>query len=307
MAVVDFLRRGRKKLIDPEKLLLKQYGLSKWERVEMLVRGAILSQFAVPIGSALYFLWFQMRYVWSYQRKDGTTATFINISLKDTWDRLPIHIDNLLNRPIFAPLGTVHEPAWWVVARHDFRKVLIGVLVTVLVGAIKVGFKKYKPASTLRMVLSVPLAFIGAIATAAVLIVLFRQLPTVLTHFGTSENITYISDWLGKGQIELLVIGILAGLVANRILARTFATLQTLSIERNIAQGDTIHGIKMVLYGANYRKRWAYIKHKVDEEGYEARLGSKWLGIMLVCVAPVLPFLLYFGVWLLYLGGPASH
>jgi hypothetical protein len=288
-------------------LLLKQFGLSKWERVEMLVRGAVLSQFAVPIGSFLYFIWFQMRYLVTYQNSDGSTSSFINVSLKNTWDRLPIHIDNLLHHGLFAPLGTVNEPAWWVDARHDFRKVLIGFIVTLLIGAITVGFKKRERASVRHMVLSVPLAFLAAGLTAGLLIWGFISLPHSVSNLGTGNNVTYVSDYVGSGQLELLVIGIVSGLVAKIFLARTFDTLQLMSIERNIAQGDKLDGWKRVLYGANYRKRFAYLQGRVNEESYRVDLGHPWIGILLVTLTPAMLFLLGGGIWLLYLGGPASH
>jgi hypothetical protein len=288
-------------------LLLKQFGLSKWERVEMLVRGVVLSQFAVPIGSFLYFLWFQMHYQVTYLNPDGTTGSYFNVWLKDPWDRLPIHIDNLLHVGLFAPLGTVNEPMWWVDARHDLRKVLIGFIVTLLIGAITVGFKKRKRASVRHMALSVPLAFLAAGVTAGLLIWGFLNLPHRVSSLGTGNNITYVSDYVGSGQLELLIIGIVSGLVAKIFLARTFDTLQLMSIERNIAQGDVIKGWKKVLYGANYRKRFAYLQGRVNEGSYQADVGHPWIGILLVTLTPAMLFLLAGGIWLLYLGGPASH
>jgi hypothetical protein len=299
------IRSRRRKIISREMLLLQQYNLSKWERGEMVVRGAVLSQFAVPIGSFLYFLWFQMHYLVTYQNSDGTTGSFVNIWLKDPWDRLPIHIDNLLHLSLFAPLGTVDEPAWWVDARHDFRKVLIGFVVTLLLGAITVGFKKRKRATIQHMALMVPLAFLAAGGTATLLIWGFLALPHVVSNAGTTNSVPYVRDYLGSGQLELLIIGIVSGLVAKLFLARTFDTLQLISIERNIAQGDTIDGWKRFLYGANYRKRYAYLQGRVEEGSYQVELGHPVVGILLIALTPFMLFLLGGGIWLLYFG-PAT-
>lgn len=308
ISLTDLRRRlRRQRVVSREMLLLKQFGLSKWERVEMLVRGVLLSQFAVPIGSFLYFLWFQMHYQATYLNSDGTTGSYFNVWLKDPWDRLPIHIDNLLHVGLFAPLGTVTEPAWWVDARHDFRKVLIGFIVTLLIGALTVGFKKRKRASVRHMALRVPLAFLAAGVTAGLLIWGFLDLPHRVSNLGTGNNVTYVSDYVGSGQLELLVIGIVSGLVAKAILARTFDTLQLMSIERNIAQGDKIDGWKRFLYGANYRKRFGYVQKRVNEGSYpELEVGHPWIGILLVTLTPAMLFLLGGGVWLLYFG-PAAH
>jgi hypothetical protein len=291
-----------KKIISREQLLLKQFGLSKWGRVEMLVRGAVLSQFAVPIGSFLYWLVLQTHSQVTYQNSDGSTSSFISVGFKDSWDRAPIHIDNLLHRGLFAPLGTVNEPMWWVDARHDLRKVLIGFIVTLLIGAITVGFKKRERASVRHMALSVPKAFLAAGATAGILIWGFLNLPHDVSNLGALNTVPYVRDYIGSGQLELLVIGIVSGLVAKIFLARTFDTLQLMSIERNIAQGDEIVGWKKFLYGANYRNRYALYQKRVNDGSYRVEIGHPWIGALLITLTPAMLFLLGGGIWLLYFG-----
>lgn len=275
---------------------------SKSERAEMIIRGLILSQFAIPIGSALYYLWTQVHYLITYQDGNGVTASLVNVGLKDTWDRLPVHVENLFHQHWFT--GQL-APAWWVVARHDFRHVLIGFLAVLLVGAFGVGLKKYNRRSTGKMVLSVPYAFLLATVVAAVLIVLAVRVTPVINHYGVSQGIPFLNDLIGKGTLQLTIIGLAAGEVARRFaLAPTFAELQTRSIERNIAQGDTFVGWKKLVYGPNYRKRYEAVQ--VELAGAKPELGTPWIGVVMLLSAPVLTFLLGFGVWLNYFGPAAT-
>ena len=291
---------GRQRLLDPDKLLLRSYKLTQSERGEMFARGFLLTQFAIPIGSALYFLFTQVK----YQTQYGTT-TMTWLSLKDTWDRLPVHIQNLLGTHWFT---SQRAPAWWVVARHDFRHVLIGVIAVLLVGAFGIGLKQRKRASVAHMVASVPLAFLAAAVVAGALITLFAQgvVARAANHVSAGTNVTYVGDLIGKGVIQLTLIGVLAGIAAKKVLARTFYTLQGMSIDRNIAQGETLTGWKRFVYPANYRNRFHYEEKRVSEGRHEARLGSSWIGVTISLAAPVIVFLLAFGIWLNYFG-PAAH
>lgn len=291
-----------RKMLNPDKLLLKQFKLSKAERLEMILRGLFMSQLAIPIGSAIYFLVTQVSYQTSY---NGDTRQWF--FLKDTWDRLPVHLQNLFHNHMFNITGQ-GTPEWWYTARHDFRHVLIGFLAILLVGAFGVGLKNYKPASKLYMALSVPLSFVVATITAAAGIAFFAWGPVAhkLNDFGTSAAIPYVGDLIGKGTIQLTLIGILAGLAARKVLAPTFAQLQLQSIDRNIAQGDELSGWKRFVYPGNYRNRFALIKKRIELGTHESRIGSKWLGMLISVAAPVTLLLLAFGIWLNYFGPAAG-
>lgn len=311
MVTIPLLNRA--KTLDP----LAQYKLKTSEKLEMVGRGAVLSQIAVPIGSALYFLWFQMHYLFQYQEPNGTYGSFINVWLKDPWDRLPVHIQNLFHSAVFG-IHSQAAPLWWVTARHDFRKVLIGFIAALLIGSITVGFKKYERASVKRMILSVPVALTAAGAVATGLIAFFAVgLPKLANWiaghpvnaggFGLSGGGNYVLIWLGKGQIELLVIGIISGIIAKKILARTFATIQLMSIERNIAQHDPVPtGVRRLIYGANYVNRYEYILAEVEAGRHEVQLGRPVIGIAIASMAPGLAFLAGFGIWLNYFGPAAG-
>jgi len=285
LTAIPFIGR---RLPSREKLLLKQYGLKKHQRLLMAVWGAGLAQVAVPVGSAVYFLVTQVRYEVGY---NGSTATLFY--LKDTWDRLPVHIDNLAGLNWFHTADQL-APVWWVVARHDFRKVLIGFLATLLVGAVTVGLKKRRQRTPLQMALSVPAALAAAGVTAGVLIAFFARAVPVVSQWGTANGVPYISEWLGRGQLELLAIGVLAGIPAKRVLARTFDTVQLMSIERNMAQGTEEKWWHKIVYPPNYRQRMKLLR----AEDHEPQAHSRWLGMTLAVGAPVFVFLAVFGIWL---------
>ena len=291
-----------RKMLNPDKLLLKQFKLTKAERLEMVLRGVLLSQIAIPVGSAIYFLVTQVQYQTSY---NGDTRTWF--FLKDAWDRLPVHVQNLLHDHIFNITGQA-APEWWYTARHDFRHVLIGFLAILLVGAFGVGLKNYKPVGRLRMALSVPLSFVAATVVAAAGIWFFAWHPVAsfLNKVGANPTIPYVGDLVGKGTIQLTFIGVLAGLAARQILAPTFAQVQLQSIDRNIAQGDELTGWKRFVYPGNYRNRFALTQAKIKQGTHTADIGSKWLGMLISVAVPVVTLLLAFGIWLNYFGPAAG-
>lgn len=292
------LHRNIRRFVDPDKLLLKQYKLSKSERLDMLIRGLLLSQVAVFIGSSIYFIFLQTQLRWSYPKGK---MKFFNLYWADLWDRLPIHVEHLFGAHWFG--ASQAAPAWWVTARHDFRHVLIGVLAALLIGAITVGLKRRKRASVTHMVLSVPAALVVAIIVATALILFFDWATPFMKHFGVSTGNPYVENLVGKGTIQLTLIGIVTGIFVKRfVLARTFDTVQLMSLERNIDQGSTEKWWWKYVYPPNYRKRFKYL----IASGHQCLPHNRWLGITLSVCAPILLFWLGFGIWLLYFG-PAAH
>lgn len=315
---------------EPRLGLLKRYHqLSKGERGLLILWGLVLAQFATPIGSAIYYLVSQVSYI--VHAKHAQPRTLIGSNPPgDWWDRLPNHVQNLLHQ--HWGLGT-SAPPWWVVARHDARHVLIGVLVVLLVGSVTIGLAKVKryrlrnlagriftsrPYSPRepevaerkrlgpgRMLASVPLAFLAAAAAAAPLILFFSHVTPVIDHWGLSTGNAWVEGWLGKGSLQLTVIGIVAGFAARKVLTNTFSTLQEMAIEKRIARKD----LPPRWYPPNYRKRY----DELDNDGVEApaygRLMAtlqQLMGLLLSLGSPVALFLLGFGIWLLYGGGPAT-
>lgn len=280
--------------------LLKNYRLDKSERAHLMTAGAILSQVAVPVASAIYFLLTQVY----YQVRYGNTVTTL-LGLRDTWNRFPVHVENLLGAHWFPGQAA---PSWWVVARHDFRHVLIGLLVVLMVGAITIGLKSRKRASTAHMIFSVPLAFLVAALTAAPLIALDAHIRRV----GVDSGNPWVSEWVGKGNIQLVLIGVIAAFPARKVLARTMDTIQLFSLEKKMRAGETEQWWWRFVYLPNYVKRWRVLnaeghvppapKERGKVMSVLAAFMVKVRDVMTVLAVPVLLFLLGFGVWLLYWG-----
>jgi hypothetical protein len=284
-----------RRVVNPDRLLLKKYHLTTSERLQMIVWIALLSQVAEAIGSSGYFLSTQV----GYQAKYGTTTVTL-FYLKDTWDRLPIHVQNLFHAHWFGV--TQQAPLWWITARHDARHVLIGFVAATLIGSITIGLKRRKRASTRRMLLSVPTALVVAIAVAAILILLFAYVTPFVNHFGVTTGNPFLRDLIGKGTIQLTIIGFAAGFASKACQKRTFDTIQLMSLERNISQGDSERWWWKFVYPPNYRNRFRLLV----AEKHESQVHSRWLGLVLTLGAPFMLFLFVFGIYLTY-WGPASH
>ncbi|MCL2583458.1 MAG: hypothetical protein FWE35_13500 [Streptosporangiales bacterium] len=290
----DSIRRGLRRLY-PRELLWNKYKLTGAQRLVMIVWGLALSQIASPVGSSIYFLITQV----SYQVRYRSTVTTLWY-LKDTWDRLPVHIQNLLGQHWFA---SPSAPLWWVDARHDTRHVLIGLIGILLVRSLTIGFKENpRPrASTLRIVLS-PFAVLAiGTAVAAALIAFFAKVFPAVLRIGFVSGSTWLTEWLGKDSWQLTLIGVVAGLAAKWAFDPVADTFQLMSIENQLAAGDTERWWWHWFYPPNYRARFAYLK----ASGHEPQRHGKAMGVALIMSAPVFLFLLGFGIWLVYFG-PAS-
>jgi hypothetical protein len=297
-----------KRVLSGDALLFKQYGLDKSERATMIAMGLALSQIAIPIGSAIYFIFTQTRLLWTYPKGH---FTFINYYLADLWDRAPIHIDNWLHHPYFTSLHTTAAPTWWVSDRHDLRHVLIGFVAVMLIGALTVGLKKRKRASALYMLGSFPLGLLLALITAVVLI--FAVNRAGIASWGVNSGNLYVQDFLAS--VPITVIGVLAGLAAKTVLKRTFDTIQLISLEKNLTQArakvrdEDSSASKVELpryakwvYPPTYRKRFDYLvacNHVSKPHGPA-------MGFAMTMGAPILTFLLAFGVWVNYFGPAAK-
>jgi hypothetical protein len=287
-------RRGLRRL-SPDRLLFRKYKLNRQQKFEMIFAGLVLSQLASPVGSAIYFLVTQV----SYQAKYKNTVTTLWY-LRDTWNRLPVHVENVLHAHWFTGQAA---PSWWVTARHDARHVLIGFLITLMVSALTVGLRERKRASGRYMLASIPVALLVAAPVAAGAILFFVKIFPQLSRVGFVAGFPWLTEWLGKGSIQLTITGILAGFPARRVLARTMDTLQLVSLEKKLASNATPRWWWRWVYLPNYRNRYAYLKaadHQPEHHG-------KTLGVVIALASPVFFFLLGFGIWLLYFGPAKGH
>jgi hypothetical protein len=290
------LHRTRQQL-SPQRLLFRQYRLTRAQRRVMMIWSVALSQVASPVGSSIYFLVTQVAYQVRY---GGTIITLWY--LKDTWDRLPVHVGNLLRLHWFPGQSA---PPWWVVARHDARHVLIGLLIVLMVRSLTIGMseKGRKRAGALRILAS-PLAVLaaGAVPAAAGILFFTRAWPGVMQVGFGGGSAAWLSEWLGKGSWQLTLIGMLAGLGAKRAFDPVADTIQLMSIEKKLADGDEERWWWRFAYPPNYRRRLAYLK----ATGYQPRPRGKAMGLILALSAPVFLFLLGYGVYLRYFGPAAA-
>lgn len=298
MTVLD--RIHKPKILSADALLLKKYKLSKGERGQMIMWGVILAQLAVPIGSAVYYLGTQVSY--KTQAKGGQDITIYGSADKpgDWWDRLPNHLQAIFHNQMFG-ITSPARPKLWITASHDIRHVIIGFVVGLLVGSLTVGLKKYKRRTAWQMILSVPIAFLAAITTATGLIVILTLAGAgdALNKWGLSTGNAYVASWIGSGALLVTLIGVLSGLVAKRILAPTFSTIQLLSLEDRIGEGRKVPR----WFPANYKRRHGYL----IESGHECKSHGKYMGVFLVTIAPFLFALAVYGTYLLSPIGPAGH
>jgi hypothetical protein len=289
--------RGLRQL-SPDRLLFRQYKLTPRQRLVMLGWAVALSQLAAPVGSSVYFILTQTRIVWSYPKQGAVLASGY---LGDAWDRLPVHVENLLHAHWFPGQAA---PPWWVTARHDARHVLIGFMVALLIGSVTIGLKQRKRATFLSAVLSIPLALLAAAVVATPLILASSHMG----QLGLSTGNPWLADWLGKGSTQLLIIGLAAGFAAKPVLARTLDTVQLLFLERRLLTQYE----PQPWYPPNYRDRFRLLVaqgHTPPVRGHIPAAAASLFMSALALATPVFLFLLGYGIWLLYFGFAvnASH
>ena len=290
----------RARILSPDQILFREYKLTRRQKLEMYLRGTMLSQIASPVSAAVYFLLTQRR--WGFQDPGGG---WVSVSLKDPWDRLPVHVQNLLHAHWFHGQSA---PAWWVVARHDARHVFEGILIVLLIGSITIGLSKKprKRVSNRGIATRFALAPLAAVPGAALGIGFFAWLlPSVfrvdVSQVGLSIG-GWPGEWIGKGSWQLTIIGILAGLGAKQVLTPAQDAIQLISLEKKITDGETRKWWWRPVYGANYVNRFEYLRasrHSCQPHG-------KAMGLVMTLAAPVTLFLLGTGIWLLYFGPAAT-
>lgn len=280
--------------LTPAQLLFNQFKLDTREKLIMFGRKIIASQAAAPIASSLYFIPTQTRLTWSYPKRNQVITSGY---LGDAWDRLPVHIQNLLHHPVFGIHGQA-APLLWESIRHDTRRFLIGFFIVMIIGAYTVSLKVRERATPWQMIRSVPLAFAAALAVASPLIwVAVMQVP----NWGISTSDAWLNDWIGKG-LPVLIIGMISAIPARLIMARTFYTLQLISQEQKLTEGKTEQWWWKIVYPETYRNGYDYL----IKSGHVAVKHGKYLTVFLVLSLPFWLGLLGFGAWNLYFGFAAG-
>jgi hypothetical protein len=280
-----------------------------WPGLESVAWGVVIAhiiKWAVSFG---YFAAFQVRYAVGYGKGLWTV-----LYLKDWWDRLPVHIANLLRQPWFSSQA---EPLWWITWRHDIRDVTIAVVATIIV---ELMFAKPKyPVDDnpgLRVYLtSIPLAIGAALLPIAVVAVLAWKLPwltghglSVPAHYGVAAS--EANGWIAAGTWITVLMGIAGGLVAKKFIQRVADDIQWFFAERSAAKIRSSTGLNALRGGRVYgtpahRARVHWLLDHVTLSELPER--SRWL-VWVLLVAGF--FTLAFagaGAWLNLAGPAAPH
>jgi hypothetical protein len=261
---------------------------------------AHLVKWAVSFG---YFATWQVRYAVGY----GPTL-FTVVYLKDFWDRLPVHVQNLLGQHWFPGQA---EPAWWITWRHDIRDVGIALIATIIV---RLMFAKPKygvddnpgPAVYLTRI---PLAIGAALVPIAIMGVIAWKLPW-LTHHGLTVPSRYgaaaaaSNEWLAAGTWITAVMGILGGLVATKVIQRVADDIQWFWAQRSAAKlrAEGFLSTGRVIGTPAHRLR----VHWLLDNSPELPVRSPWLVRIMVAIAFLSLLFAGAGAWL-NLVGPAAH
>jgi len=281
------LHRLRK--VNPAQAVFSQFKLNNKAKVVMFLRKLVVAQFAALVASSAYYIPTQTQLTWSAPKAN---AVITQGYLGDTWDRLPVHIQNLLHYPVFGMHGQA-ATLTWITARHDTRHLLIGLFGAIMIGAYTVSLKAgRKRRSTWGMIASVPLAFLAAGVVGAPLIWVATHF-----HFGVNTSSAYLNQWVGTGM-PVLIVGILAGFAAHFVLAGTFDTLQLIALEKRQANGDVEKWWWKIVYPETYRNRYDLLIN----EGHVPEKHGKLMGTLMALSTPVLLFMAGFGAWNLYFG-----
>lgn len=203
-------------------------------------------------------------------------------------------------------------PAWWVTWRHDIRDVGIALIGTVIV---RLLFSKPKyPAGDnpglKAYVTRVPLAIAAALVPIAAVGILAWKLPWLLRH-GWHVPARYgplaaeVNGWVAAGTWITVVMGILGGLVAGRVIQRVADDVQWFFAGRSA--GKAAHWrdgpLRHAVTGTpSHRLRVHWLLD--NDPGLPER--SPWLVRLLLAVAVVSLLFSGAGAWL-NLAGPAAH
>lgn len=296
----------RVKQLTPGQLLLKQYKLTKAQRVQMYIRSTVYGLIAGAVGSAAYFLGIQR--AWGFEDPHSTWVTYWG--LKDVYDRAPVHLINLWDgfaRLIKVPalqyhLVTQTEPGWWVTARHDFRHVLIGLVGTLLVGSLTTGLgKKTRQRISNRQIIFRYVAAIPvALICAAPFIFLFAYLFPEVMHVGFGGGSGFVEQWIGKGTWQLTLIGVAAGVGAKLLVLKPAEdSLQLISLEKHMLDQAEPKWWWNIVYSESYRNRYAYLR----ASGHKPERHGQFMGFLIMQGSVIFLALLGFGIWLDYFSG----
>lgn len=282
--------------------------LLSWPGLESVSWGIVIAHIVKWAVSFGYFAAWQVRYAVGYG-----SALFTVWYGKDWWDRLPVHVQNLLGQHWFP---SQQAPAWWSPWRHDIRDVGIALVATIIVRLIfaKPKYEADDNPGVLVYLTRIPLALLAAMVPIGLVGVLAWKLPW-LTQHGVEVPAHYgalaaaVNEWLAAGTWITAVMGIGGGLVATRVIQRVADDIQWFFASRSASKVQDSPGFwiaggreRRVVGTPSHRLRVHWLlDHQPD---LPAR--NPWLARILLTVAFFSLAFAGAGAWL-NLVGPAAH
>jgi hypothetical protein len=213
-----------------------------WLGLESVIWALLIDHLIKWAGNWAYFVTWQVRYAVGYEK--GLWTVWY---LKDFWDRLPVHVENLFSAHWFAGQAA---PEWWVTDRHDARDVGIALAATIVTLLI---FSKPHHAADDKVPLrvyatSLPVALAAAAVPVAIIGVLAWKVPW-LTHHGVTVPASWgpwaseVNSWVAAGTWITVVMGIAGGLAAKPFLRRVADDVQWFFAERSAAKVRSDEGL----------------------------------------------------------------
>lgn len=276
-----------------------------WLGLESAAWAVVIGHLVKWAVDALYFLVIQVKYQVGY---NGSTWTIWY--LKDAWDRLPVHLENLLGAHWFDGQAA---PGWWMTDRHYARDVLIGLVTGVIVTFLftKPRYPEDTEVGPLTYAFAIPKALLYAIPGVALVGLLAWKVQYLdhhgLTIGGGSVLANEVNGFVAAGSW----IPILMGVAGSQLFAR-FASkkpadaAQWFYAERSAAkiQSETglgrLRGTRVIGTPTHrVRVRWL-MEHRTRP--FER---SAWAVRILTGALAVTTILAGLGAWLT-LAGPAA-
>lgn len=172
----------------------------------LIIAGIALAHYAKWVVDALYYLIIQTTH-----------------AMKDAWDRLPVHLDNLTQHKVALLHHWINTgqaaPAWWVYCRHGARDLTIALFATLLVAMlIQKPLEKRHNYGIFRLAATPLIAWLVAfpvwVAGGYALYKMHLQ-GSGWSYTGSNPWIIDIYQLTGRQHLQYAVLGILGGLAVK--------------------------------------------------------------------------------------------
>lgn len=154
----------------------------------------------------------------------AVTQTYAPV--KDLWDRLPVHLDNVTGGKITELHHFINKgqaaPGWWYTDRHAARGLIIGTFAGLIVLAILAKPQKERHHyGAFRMAATPFLVIALALPIWIALGFLFLKLPWLYSHGygynGSNPLLLDVFQLFGKRNLQITITGIAASFLINKL------------------------------------------------------------------------------------------